>query len=315
MVLPRTVSHYEVQEPIGQGGMGAVYRAIDVRLGRTVAIKFQNSEFLSRTDARERFRNEGRTLSALNHPNIATIYEAGEEGGRPFLVMEYLPGGTLKERLRTLSVQGQPPGIGQVIRWCLSLARALDYVHRHGVLHRDVKTSNAMFDEEDRLKLTGFGLAKASGADITRSATITGTFAYMAPELLTGSHPSTGTDLYSLGITFYEIATGELPFSDGSQATLIHKVPHEAPAPLESKRHGLPQPFVDLVERMVAKHPEDRPASAHEVVSELVHLLQAEEPGITETLPEVAPPPNQCWLRSPAITAGALLLALAWLAV
>lgn len=286
MVLPRTVSHYEVLEIIGQGGMGEVCRALDQRLGRVVAIKFQSAELLERADSRERFLNEGRTLSLLSHPNIATIHEADDTGGRPFLVMEYLPGGTLKAKVRAMATDGGVPE-DLLLRWCLSLSKAIEHAHRHGVLHRDIKTSNAMFDEEGRLKLTDFGLARSTlEAEATQSTTLSGTFGYMAPELLMGEPPSEQSDLYSLGMTFYEMAAGDLPFAGSSQASLIHRILHEPPASLETKRPDLPTEFLRLVGRLLSKRPQDRPENATDVVAALA-AIGSRQGDLTVTLPPV----------------------------
>ena len=179
----QTLSHYELLEKIGEGGMGVIFKARDVKLDRLVALKFLSPAFRAAQESVSSFLHEARALSKLNHPNIATIYEVEEEGDQPFLALEYLPGGTVKERIREARANGGTLPVQQVVDYALLIARALAHAHRHGIVHRDVKPDNALLTAEGTVKLTDFGVAQVAGRDSQPSAEMTlGTAAYMSPE-------------------------------------------------------------------------------------------------------------------------------------
>jgi CheY-like chemotaxis protein len=201
----KSIGHYEVLEPLGEGGMGVFYKARDRQLDRFVALKVLPARLVGSPEARERFFAEARAIAALNHPNIGTIYEIRESDGAPVLVLEYLPGGTLRSRIRA-----RPLAVTEILRYGLQIAEGLKYAHRRGLIHGDVKPENLMFTEDGRLKITDFGLARYDdGRTVTLEGKISGTPKYMAPECLTGCPTDRQTDIFSLGVVLVETAGGQ----------------------------------------------------------------------------------------------------------
>jgi serine/threonine-protein kinase len=255
----RIVSHYEILEPIGRGGMGVVHKARDLKLGRLAAIKFISPALVGHDDARDRFLREARSLSALSHPHIATVYEVDEADGAPFLAMEYLPGGTLKDQIATARARGEFIETGKLLEWGLGLAEGLAHAHARRFVHRDVKSSNAMFDAEGRVKLTDFGLAKETGPDASTMGSVVGTPEYMSPEQMTGGAVDHRSDLYSLGVVLYELAALKLPSRTGAG---------DLPT-LSSVRGDLPRAFDRVVGRLLSSAAADRYQSAQELAADL----------------------------------------------
>src|SRR5499427_4152445 len=220
---------YEILAPIGAGGMGEVYKARDTRLDRTVAVKVLPAHLSSSAESRQRFEREAKTISQLSHPHICALYDVGSEGETEYLVMEYLEGETVLQRL----ANGALP-LEQTLRYGQEIADALDKAHRHGIVHRDLKPANVMLTKTG-VKLLDFGLAKAMEAPaakgsltslptqqgLTQEGTILGTFQYMAPERVGGRKGDGRTDVFALGATLYEMATGNKAFSAANQASLI----------------------------------------------------------------------------------------------
>ncbi len=267
----RRVSHYAIRRKIGEGGMGAVYEAVDERLGRRVALKFLSAGLLDSSDARARFAREARAISSLSHPNIGVLYDLVETEEVAFLVLEYLPGGTLRRRLHRLAEENRQVPVLQAVDWAGQIAAGLAHAHRKGIVHRDVKPSNLMFDEEDRLKITDFGLAKLrEGGRLTGTGAALGTAAYLAPEQAVGSGEADHrADIFSFGVVFYEILANDLPFRADTQIGVLHKVLNEPPEPLAAKRPDLPEEVEQIVRRCLEKKPERRYQSATEVVADL----------------------------------------------
>jgi dipeptidyl aminopeptidase/acylaminoacyl peptidase/predicted Ser/Thr protein kinase len=275
---------YEVRSLIGAGGMGEVYRASDARLGRDVAIKVLPAHVASDPQLRERFEREARAVAALNHPHICTLHDVGQQDGIDFLVMEYLEGQTLAERLE----KGALP-LDQALQHAIQIADALDKAHRQGIVHRDLKPGNIMLTKSG-VKLLDFGLAKfASSASVgiagmtaaaTHSApltghgTILGTLQYMAPEQLEGREADSRTDIFAFGAVLYEMATGQKAFSGKSQASLISAIMGSQPAPVSSIARMTPPAFDRVVRTCLAKDPDDRWQTAHDVRLELTWVAE-----------------------------------------
>jgi len=286
---------YELLAPVGAGGMGEVYRAKDTRLERTVAVKVLPAHLSSSAESRQRFEREAKTISQLSHPHICALYDVGNQNGVEFLVMEYLEGETLSDRL----LKGPLP-FDQVLRFGIEIADALDKAHRQGIVHRDLKPSNVMLTKSG-VKLLDFGLAKAmtsarpldaAGREptaaalhpmadnqlsalptemspLTQEGTILGTFQYMAPEQLEGKEADARTDIFALGAVLYEMATGKKAFSGKSQASLISSIMSADPPPISASQPMTLPGFDRIVRKCLAKDPEERWQSAADLGSEL----------------------------------------------
>src|ERR1700758_1255670 len=258
---------YEVLSAIGAGGMGEVYKACDTRLDRIVAIKVLPTHLAGRAELRERFEREAKTIASLNHPHICTLYDTGHQDDIDFLVMEYLEGETLAQRL----VKGSLP-IQQVLQYAIEIADALDKAHRKGITHRDLKPGNIMLTKSGT-KLLDFGLAKlrgpqaavanlsalpTEGSNLTAQGTILGTLQYMAPEQLEGEEADARTDIFAFGVVVYEMATGRKAFEGKSQASLIAKILETEPPPISSLQPMTPPTLDRVVKKCLAKEPDDR---------------------------------------------------------
>jgi eukaryotic-like serine/threonine-protein kinase len=272
---------YEILSPCGAGGMGEVYRAKDTRLDRTVAVKILPTHLSENADLRQRFEREARAVSSLNHAHICTLHDIGHQDGVDFLVLEYLEGETLADRLRKGPI---PPD--QFARTAIEIADALDRAHRQGVIHRDLKPSNIMLTKGG-VKLLDFGLAKLSDphppeslsrlsalptedkSPLTAEGTIVGTLQYMAPEQLEGREADARTDIFALGTVLYEMATGQRAFKGKSQASLIAAILASEPPPISSLRPMTPPALDRLVRTCLAKDPDDRWQSAGDLAREL----------------------------------------------
>jgi serine/threonine protein kinase len=273
---------YEILAPVGTGGMGEVYRARDTRLERTVAIKILPSEALRTADMLQRFEREAKAISALQHPNICVLHDIGHQDGTDYLVMEYLEGETLAERL-----QRGPLPPEQVLKLGMELADALDKAHRKGVVHRDIKPANVILTKTG-CKLLDFGLAKpmasvmaaasgaagAQGKPLTQEGTIVGTYQYMAPEQIEGGVADARTDIFALGALLYEAATGRLAFPGKSQTSVIASILSADPPPMRSLQPAIPPELERLVRDCLAKDPDDRVQSAHDAELQLQWILE-----------------------------------------
>ena len=327
LVAGTRLGPYEIQSAIGAGGMGEVYKALDTRLDRTVAIKVLPPEFSADPDRRTRFEREARAVAALNHPHICTLYDIGTHpstgSGQAtfYLVMEHLPGQTLADRL----LKGPLP-LAQALDIAAQIAEALDTAHKHGIIHRDLKPGNVMLtssgagrSEVMAAKLLDFGLAKLArhgerpafvsethavteAAPLTARGTILGTLQYMAPEQLEGKEADARTDLWALGAILYEMLTGKRAFAGDSEVSLIGNIMNAEPAALSSFQPLTPAALERLVKKCLAKRPEDRWDGAHDVADELRWVAQTNSAGV----PAAIQPRRR--LRMLLVATGGLLL-------
>ncbi|HYR45775.1 MAG TPA: serine/threonine-protein kinase, partial [Thermoanaerobaculia bacterium] len=270
---------YEILAPVGAGGMGEVYRARDTRLDRTVAVKVLSSHLSDNPEIRQRFDREARTISQLSHPHICALHDVGHQDGIDYLVMEFLEGETMTDRLS----RGPLPAEG-VLRYGIEIADALDKAHRQGIVHRDLKPGNIMLTKSG-VKLVDFGLAKLAavspanssvsilqtqaGLNLTQEGTILGTFQYMAPEQLEGAEADARSDIFAFGAVLYEMATGQKAFSGKSQASLIAAILGSEPAAISTVAPMTPPALDRVVKTCLAKDPDDRWQTAHDVMLEL----------------------------------------------
>src|SRR5713101_2509210 len=273
----RRLGPYEILSAIGAGGMGEVYKARDTRLDRIVAIKVLPPHLADRSELRERFEREAKTIAGLNHPHICVLYDIGQQDGIDYLVVEYLEGETLAHRLQ----KGALP-LEQLSQYAIEIADALDKAHRKGVTHRDLKPGNIMLTKTGT-KLLDFGLAKVRAAEavagmtalptqttaLTGEGTILGTLQYMAPEQLEGKEADARTDIFALGGMLYEMATGRKAFEGKSQASLISAILTAEPPPISTIQTMAPPLLDHVVRTCLAKEPDARWQSAHDVLAAL----------------------------------------------
>jgi len=276
-----TLGRYQLEGLVGQGGMAVVYRAVDSVLGRTVAVKVIRPAFTEDPQFLERFLQEARVVASLDHPNVLPIFDFGDEKGRPYLVLPYLPGGSLADRMA-----GQPQPLPLVAAWTIQLAGALDAAHARGVLHRDVKPGNVLVTKDGRLMLGDFGIARLAEATTRLTATgmVVGTPIYMAPELARGADASPASDRYALAVMVFEMIAGQPPFLGTNPLSVLHQQVHE-PVPSIGERIAEAAPALDaFLQRALAKEPEQRHRTCRAMAEELVALLSPDQRAELSTL-------------------------------
>jgi non-specific serine/threonine protein kinase len=297
-VVGSTVQHYKIIERLGSGGMGEVYRAEDLRLGRPVALKFLPPSLKSDPDSRARLLNEARAASILRSPNIAVTYDIAESDGADFIVMEYVEGETLTARLAL-----GPLPVREAVQTGIQVADALDEAHARGIIHRDIKSANLMRTERGLVKVLDFGLAKilpsADGHDITQAQVtmagmVLGTVSYMAPEQALGKGVDHRADLFSLGVVLFELVSGRMPFEGSTPTEIIDRILHQEAPPVSRYASGVPPALDEVIARALEKSPAFRYQSARAIYTDLkavaADLAPASAPRRTSRITAAAPP-------------------------
>jgi TolB-like protein/Flp pilus assembly protein TadD len=307
-MIGTTVSHYRIVELLGEGGMGVVYKADDLKLQRTVALKFLPAAMTRDEEAKTRFLTEARAASALDHPSVCTIHEIDETpDGRLFICMALYDGGTVRDRIR----EGALP-IEDAVRLARQAAEGLAKAHASGVVHRDIKPENLFLTRDGQVKILDFGLAKLGAtSQLTMAGTAMGTAAYMSPEQARGEEVDGRTDVWSLGLVLYEMLAGSRPFRSDYEQALVYSILNEDPEPVTARRADVPESVAAVVERCLQKDRARRYGSAEELAAALRAI---ESPGATGPVP-VAPPARRAFSLRHALIAGGVLLAAAGILV
>lgn len=298
------IGHYRIIERIGAGGMGEVYLAEDTELNRKVALKFLPPHLCQDEECRARFKREAQAAAKLSHPNIVTIYEVSEFNGRPFFAMEYLEGRSLHHFIHEETLP-----IDTIIDYAIQICQGMGEAHRAGIIHRDIKATNIVFDAKGRVRLLDFGLAAVIGeAKLTRAGSTLGTIAYMSPEQVTGQDIDRRSDLFSLGVVLYEIVAGRTPFQRDNEGATLRAITQDIPEPLGRYKANVPARFQQIIDKLLEKDRELRYQTADDVIADLKYLLY----GSRQTVyPRPQKPTKNRWRLIAGIAAAVLVIAVA----
>ncbi|HSE47956.1 MAG TPA: protein kinase, partial [Terriglobales bacterium] len=264
------IGKYDVVEVLGKGGMGVVYKAMDNRIGRLVAIKMMTGGFADNPDLLKRFYREAQSTGTLQHPNIVIVYDLGDQDGNPYLVMEFLEG----EPLDKLIASRRETSLVQKLDWIIQCCNGLNYAHQRGIVHRDIKPANLMVLRDGAAKIVDFGIARIGDASLTKTGQVVGTITYMSPEQINAQVVDGRTDIFSAGVMLYELLTGTLPFDGRDTAATLLKIIHEPPPPLKNFLSDYPAELEEVLFRALAKDREERYATAEDFAFDLSRVQE-----------------------------------------
>lgn len=289
-MIGKTISRYKIIEKLGEGGMGIVYKAEDIELRRTVALKFLSPGALANDEERARFVHEAQSSASLDHPNICTVYEIGQAGEHTFIAMAYIEGESLRERLES----GRPMKVNAAVDIAIQIAEGLQEAHSKGIVHRDIKSANIMVTESGRAKIMDFGLAKSPRWKAPEESTTLGTVAYMSPEQTRGEDVDGRSDVWSLGVVLYEMVAGERPFKGDYEQAVVYSILNQEPEPVTAIRSRIPVELEQIINKALEKNSSRRYRDAHEMITDLRRLKQylegkASSPGIPPAKPSKRP--------------------------
>jgi non-specific serine/threonine protein kinase len=283
-MIGKTISHYKILEKLGEGGMGVVYKAKDTKLKRTVALKFLPHHISVNKEECQRFEIEAQAAASLNHPNITTIHSIEEADDQFFIVMEYIDGIELKDKIKIGLIQTK-----EAINIALQIAEGLDVAHKKGIVHRDIKSRNIMITEDGKVKIMDFGLAKIKGGtEVTKIGTTLGTAAYMSPEQAKGEEVDRRTDIWSFGVVLYEMLSGTLPFKGDYEQAILYSIINDDPLPLKIQKSATSKNSNQLISKLIEKDLNNRYQDMTEVLTGLLALQSNQSPNLAEDAPEIS---------------------------
>jgi len=307
-MVGKVISHYRILEKLGEGGMGVVYKAEDTKLKRTVALKFLPPGLAKDIEGKERFMHEAQAISKLNHPHIATIHDLVEADGYEFIVLEYIEGGTLRDKIGKRN-HGSPLPMKEVISYAVQIAEGLSYAHKREIVHRDIKTDNIMLTNDGQVKITDFGLAKLKDATkVTKTGSTVGTAAYMSPEQACRGTVDHRSDIFSFGVVLYEMVTGELPFKGEHEPAILYEIVNIEPESMRFLQPDVPPEFEMIVRKAMSKDVNHR----YQSVEDLLQDTRAFRDGLK---PKISIKHKRKWLIPSLIIFGIIVLCAVWFVV